>query len=101
VLRPVLQAWWVEHGRPAQGLVFPTLRGDNAGQGQKGKSSHASALRRDLKAAMKWAVSKKLAGAVKDHSPRWRELFDNTTTRCPSTSTASGARSPMGCAAQA
>jgi integrase len=83
VLRPVLHAWWTIHGQPTEGPLFPTLRGDNAGQGQKGKVSHAKALRRDLEAAMKWAAKAKLPGACKEGSPRWRELFTETHHTLP------------------
>ncbi len=36
-------------GVPTSGLVFPALRGDNAGTGEKTGVSHASGLRRDFK----------------------------------------------------
>jgi integrase len=47
MLRPKLLAWWVRHGKPTSGLVFPALRGKHAGKGPK-CTKHASALRRDL-----------------------------------------------------
>ena len=48
VMRPALVAWWHEHGEPKTGLVFPALRGDRAGVGEKSGCSHAPELRRDL-----------------------------------------------------
>jgi integrase len=46
-LRPFLRAWWEEHNRPTQGVVFPALRGKRAGEEKHGVY-HAVALRRDL-----------------------------------------------------
>jgi len=82
VLRPVLRSWWQEHGSPREGLVFPALRGDQAGEGQKIGVSHAGALRRDLQAAFTWAVPAGV-GAPTPASTRWRELFTETDYRLP------------------
>lgn len=48
-LRPVLRAWWEQHGSPASGPVFPARRGKNAG-GFKAKRgiSYAKRLRTAL-----------------------------------------------------
>jgi integrase len=77
-LRPVLKRWWSACGQPVAGLLFPALRGERAGEGAKQGVSHADALRRDLRAVMKWASSKQLPGAVAEGSARWRELFEET-----------------------
>jgi hypothetical protein len=47
-LRRVQRDWWTRHGEPIEDLVFPALRGDKAGVGDKHGVSHANALRRDL-----------------------------------------------------
>ena len=52
-LRPILLQWWneakdEEGKKPTTGLVFPCLRGTDAGVGPKQGVSHAEALRRDL-----------------------------------------------------
>jgi hypothetical protein len=51
MLRPFLVDWWQYQGSPLSGLVFPVLRGDEAGKGAKGHVTHAEAFRRDLKRA--------------------------------------------------
>ncbi len=48
MLRPILLDWWERHGRPTTGLMFPCLRGKEAGKGEKTGVSHAAAMRRDL-----------------------------------------------------
>jgi len=46
VLRPILRAWWVEHGSPTSGPVFPSRRGKRKGdfKGKRG-ASYARRLR--------------------------------------------------------
>jgi integrase len=51
MLRPILRDWWERQGRQREGLVFPALRGKNAGEGAKQGVSHADAMRRDLRRA--------------------------------------------------
>jgi integrase len=48
VLRPIIHGWWEGRGYPRSGLVFPALRGEHAGEGEKQGTSHAEGLRRDL-----------------------------------------------------
>src|SRR5262249_31967724 len=83
-MRPFIRDWWERHGRPISGLVFPALRGVNAGRAEKRGVSHAAAMRRDLQRAF---------GAAHAASPnselprrggaRWRELFDETDLTKP------------------
>ncbi len=49
MLRPILADWWQRQGRPASGLLFPKIRGDEAGKGKRKHSSHAKAFRSDLR----------------------------------------------------
>jgi integrase len=51
LLRPILDDWWQRHGRPAAGLVFPKLRGADAGKAPRKSTSHAKAFRDDLRRA--------------------------------------------------
>jgi integrase len=90
-LRPILRDWWERQGKPTMGLLFPTLRGKRAGQGEKHGVSHAAAMRRDLQAAFtdyrdEHAVLGKDAldatVPAKD-SARWRELFEETEETRP------------------
>lgn len=86
VLRPILKDWWTRAGKPTTGLVFPALKGKNAGKGAKNKVSHAHAMRADLKVAFKEhrksnpeAPAEILDSyAPAENSPRWRELFEQT-----------------------
>jgi integrase len=48
VLLPVLQAWWHAKGRPTSGPVFPTRKGNRAGERKRGKISYAKRLREAL-----------------------------------------------------
>jgi integrase len=83
VLRPYLRRWWERMGSPREGLVFPRLIGNGAGESGKPGSSYAEELRRDLKRAMGLEVFEptrfggRWVEAVKpnDYSPRQRELF--------------------------
>jgi integrase len=50
MLRPILADWWTRRGEPKTGLLFPTRRGDRAGQQRIG-ITHAKAFRRDLRRA--------------------------------------------------
>jgi hypothetical protein len=49
MLRPHLKQWWKEQGEPGSGLIFPKLRGKNAGKDGRKHSSHAEAFRTDLR----------------------------------------------------
>ena len=46
-VRPILHAWWTEHGRPTSGPVFPVLKGKRKGKA-RGKTSYAARWRRFL-----------------------------------------------------
>lgn len=49
MLRPFLHAWWIRHGAPASGPVFPVRRGERKGQFKATRgTSYARRLRRDL-----------------------------------------------------
>jgi integrase len=51
-IRPIINAWWVEHGSPTAGPVFPARRGGRVGQAKlQTKQSYAERLRRELLAA--------------------------------------------------
>ena len=76
VLRPILRDWWVRAGSPLAGLVFPSLRGDRAGEGIKLKVSHAGEAHR--KANPDAAPEVLDAYAPAKDSPRWAELFTET-----------------------
>jgi len=90
-LRPIIHDWWQRQGRPTMGLVFPALRGKNAGEGAKQGVSHAAAMRRDLQAAFKdyRAKHSRLGTEILDatvpakDSVRWRELFEETAETRP------------------
>jgi integrase len=45
-----LFTWWVSRGKPTEGLLFPSRRGERAGEA-KIKVSHAGAFREDLRRA--------------------------------------------------
>jgi len=79
MLRPILRDWWERAGKPTQGLMFPALRGEQAGKGEKTGVSHASAFRRDLRRAFGVEVLAKSRWAkARELTPRERELFEDT-----------------------
>lgn len=95
MLRPIICDWWERQGRPIAGLIFPALRGENAGVGAKKGVSHADAFRRDLKRAfgLELAVTRKKVEAdgsitlvidkwidnpKRKMTPREVELFEET-----------------------
>jgi len=83
MLRPVLRDWWERAGRPAEGLLFPALRGKHAGKGEKVGVSHAKALRRDLRRAFgleTWDPKRlSFVPAVgRNSSAREKELLEGT-----------------------
>jgi integrase len=84
-MRPFLLAWWDAWGRPGEGLVFPALRGDQAGRAAKHGVSHAKALRRDLQRALGLEVwtGRKFEPSDLERTSRHRELFDETETSKP------------------
>jgi hypothetical protein len=90
MLRPFLRAWWIEQGRPLEGLMFPTLRGKRLGQ-VKRKVSQAHALRQDLQRAFgleRWDETggKRKSGAfvtAREMTARERELFVESRTSLP------------------
>ncbi len=96
MLRPILRDWWERAGRPTTGHLFPSRRGQRAGE-PKGKTSHALAFRRDLRRAfgvdglekretirsnrrklvrMAWKQKREM-------TPRERELFVETDFTLP------------------
>lgn len=84
MMRPILHDWWTRHGQPTVGLVFPSLRGSMAGVGEKQGVSHAGAFRRDLKRAFTAALEANPKASVpKKGSPRWNELFEQTSHTKP------------------
>ncbi len=90
-LRPIIRDWWELSGRQETGLVFPCLRGDRAGEGEKRHVTHAAAFRRDLQAAFRdyrrrhptLAPEGLDACAPAQGSARWAELFDETELTKP------------------
>jgi len=52
MLRPILRDWWERGGRKTSGLIFPKRRGDGVGVEARKASSHAHALRTDLRRVM-------------------------------------------------
>jgi len=84
MMRPILRDWWTRHSQPSIGLVFPVLRGDKAGVGEKHGVSHAGAFRRDLKRAFTAACEANSRASVPTKgSPRWLELFEHTAHTKP------------------
>lgn len=77
VLRPFIADWWHRAGRPSRGLVFPALRGDNAGTGQKRGASPAAALRADLERAFTAACAR---GVDAPKGPRAQPKGENLTS---------------------
>ena len=80
MLRPILRDWWERHGRPVEGLVFPTRRGKRLGEA-KIKVSHARAFRRDLMRAFgieRWDAKKEKYVEARKMTARERELFTDT-----------------------
>ncbi len=61
VLRPILRDWWEWHQQPATGPMFPVLKGERAGDGSRGRTNIASAMRRDLMRALGLEVLKQTA----------------------------------------
>ncbi len=85
MLRPILRDWWQRAGQPTEGLVFPALRGENAGQGAKRGVSHAVAFRRDLRRAFGLEVPETREKVQKDRSvrivvDRWLPAADRVMT---------------------
>jgi integrase len=90
LLRPILRSWWMTQGAPPEGLVFPVLKGDNAGKGQRKRSSHAEGFRTDLRRALGieqlvWKEGKRTNGRpyrwqvwedVRPLTPRERALLE-------------------------
>jgi len=88
MLRPILFDWWERAGKPKEGLLFPSLRGKQAGTGEKSGVSHAAALRKDLRRAFgleRWSRTAQRWEPVPDRAltPRERELLEGTDTVKP------------------
>jgi integrase len=49
MLRPILRDWWERGGRKVAGLIFPKRRGEGVGVDGRVGSSHARALRTDMR----------------------------------------------------
>ena len=95
-LRPILRDWWERHGRPAEGPVFPVLRGVRAGQ-ERGRNNAAAALRTDLMRAFGLEAPQRVTivrkGGKPDRKITWRrarmmtpreiELFEGTRFNKP------------------
>ncbi len=86
-LRPILMAWWVQTGKPMSELIFPALRGKQAGVGGK-NVSHAAAMRRDLKRAFgleAWNPTSNQFEPTpgREMTPRERELLEETELTLP------------------
>lgn len=83
-LRPYLREWWDLHHQRAKGPLFPVLKKRRKSRNdplrvnmEKGKVSHAQALRRDLQAAFNaWNDAQRQPPAPKPGESRWRELFE-------------------------
>jgi integrase len=50
-VRPIIKAWWEQHGSPTTGPVFPSRRGDRKGLAKVSGSSYARRLRKELRRA--------------------------------------------------
>jgi integrase len=93
-LRAIIGWWWTKHGRPRTGLLFPTLRASTAALvegpnrkhsrrasepgSERGRSSHAAAMRRDLMRAFGIEVWDP-AGGARQGAGKWvvaREMTD-------------------------
>lgn len=81
LLRPFLRDWWETMARPLEGIVFPAMRGERAGERKSGVS-HAGAFRRDLERAFRAASAQGVA-APRPGTIRWRELFETTDYTLP------------------
>ena len=89
MLRPILRDWWERTEKKVTGPVFPTRKGERAGEERK-KSSHAKAFRRDLRRAFgidqrravvvkrsnNRPLTKYLWEPVRELTARERELFE-------------------------
>lgn len=80
-LRPVVRAWWVAQGKPTEGLMFPCLRGERAGE-KRFRSTHAKAMRIDLQRCFgifAWSPTGGRRGGkwtkVREMTAREKELF--------------------------
>ena len=85
-VRPFLQAWWREHGRPVRGPVFPVRTGPRAGQWKSQNNSYAKRLRRDLKRALgvMWFDGRRWVEKPQaEYTQRERVLFTETETTLP------------------
>jgi site-specific recombinase XerC len=97
MLRPIIRDWWERKGRPTQGPIFPTRKGERLGEAKK-KSSHAHAMRRDLRRAFGVEVpaavirtlrrngrplAKQTWRTARPMTPRERELFEGTAHVLP------------------
>ncbi len=91
-LRPMLLQWWQEARdekgqKPTTGLVFPCLRGTDAGVGAKQGVSHAGAMRRDLARMFgleTWNPAKRrFEETNREMTERERELLTETDTTRP------------------
>ncbi|MCP4674137.1 MAG: tyrosine-type recombinase/integrase [Deltaproteobacteria bacterium] len=82
ILRTILEPWWILQGKPTTGPVFPTRKGNRAGE-KKGRVTHARSLRRDLQRAFLQASAKGVQDAPEKGSRRWSELFEETSHTRP------------------
>jgi site-specific recombinase XerC len=80
-----LWQWWEHCGFPTEGLVFPSRRGDRAGEA-KIKVSHARAFRRDLRRAFgieRWDPKRGAFVPAREMTQRERSLLEGDEWTLP------------------
>jgi integrase len=85
VAQTALDAWWELNSAPRTGLVFPSRRGERAGEA-KIKVSHARAFRRDLRRAFgldEWDEVRGEFVKAREPTERERELLQPTAYTLP------------------
>ena len=78
MLRPILRDWWERGGRKAAGLIFPKRRGDGVGVHGRVGSSHARALRTDMRRVL--GIDRPVARTIARKFPNGSERIDTRVT---------------------
>jgi integrase len=78
MLRPILRDWWERGGRKAAGLIFPKRRGEGVGVEGRLGSSHARALRTDMRRVL--GIDKAVTRTIVRKFPNGSERTDTRVT---------------------
>ena len=78
MLRPILRDWWERGGRKTSGLIFPKRRGEGVGVEGRIGSSHAQALRSDMRRVL--GIDRSTARTIVRKFPNGSERTDTRMT---------------------